>query len=185
MRVTRKWKLLWWSGSKKNFMKQGYMLSFEPETLLLRETMTMLKSRDVIYREPVSFWCMIHVLMLIIIPVQKKKKDTWRNGYRRWFPKLLRRHSSGGCRFNPHYRWVTIQKYLTLIPGYRQMESEQVTPMNSMKDVILSSVKVPRVRQTPEKGRRTYRPKRCGNNKDDDNSPKTLNEKNDQASSEI
>ena len=35
------------------------------------------------------------------------------------------------------------------------------------------------VRQTPEEGRRTYRPKRCGNNnKDEDNSPKTLNDKN-------
>ncbi len=35
-----------------------------------------------------------------------------------------------------------------------------------------------RVRQTPEEGRRTYRPKRCGNNnKDEDNSPKTLNDK--------
>ena len=31
------------------------------------------------------------------------------------------------------------------------------------------------VRQTPEEGRGTYRPKRCGNNnKDEDNSPKTL-----------
>ena len=40
------------------------------------------------------------------------------------------------------------------------------------------------VRQTPEEGRRTYRPKRCGNNnKDEDNSPKTLNDKN-QASSQ-
>ena len=36
-----------------------------------------------------------------------------------------------------------------------------------------------RVRQTPEEGRRTYRPKRCGNyNKDEGNSPKTLNDKN-------
>ena len=36
-----------------------------------------------------------------------------------------------------------------------------------------------RVRQTPKEGRRTYRPKRCGNNnKDEDNSPKTLNDKN-------
>ena len=35
-----------------------------------------------------------------------------------------------------------------------------------------------RVRQTPEEGRRTYRPKRCGNNnKDEDNSLKTLNDK--------
>ena len=35
-----------------------------------------------------------------------------------------------------------------------------------------------RVRQTSEEGRRTYRPKRCGNNnKDEDNSPKTLNDK--------
>ena len=37
-----------------------------------------------------------------------------------------------------------------------------------------------RVRQTPEEDWRTYRPKRCGNsNKDEDNSPKTLNDKKD------
>ena len=36
-----------------------------------------------------------------------------------------------------------------------------------------------RVQQTPEEGRRTYRPKHCGNNnKDEDNSPKILNDKN-------
>ena len=35
-----------------------------------------------------------------------------------------------------------------------------------------------RVRQTPEEGRRRYWPKCCGNsNKDEDNSPKTLNDK--------
>ena len=35
-----------------------------------------------------------------------------------------------------------------------------------------------RVRQTPEEGRRTYRQKRCGNNiKNENNSPKTLNDK--------
>ena len=42
-----------------------------------------------------------------------------------------------------------------------------------------------RVQQTPEEGRRTYRPKRCGNNnKEEDNSPKTLNDKNHQVSSQ-
>ena len=42
-----------------------------------------------------------------------------------------------------------------------------------------------RVQQSPEEGRRTYRLKRCGNNnKDEDNSPKTLNDKNQQASSQ-
>ena len=36
-----------------------------------------------------------------------------------------------------------------------------------------------RVRQTPEEGRRTYRLKNCGNNnKDEDNSPKILHDKN-------
>ena len=35
------------------------------------------------------------------------------------------------------------------------------------------------VRQSPEEGQRTYRPKCCGNNyKDEDNSPKILNDKN-------
>ena len=42
-----------------------------------------------------------------------------------------------------------------------------------------------RVRQTPEEGRRMYRPKRCENtNKDEDNSPKTLNDKNQLVSSQ-
>ena len=42
-----------------------------------------------------------------------------------------------------------------------------------------------RVRQTHEEGRRTYQPKRCGNNnKDEDNSPKNLDDKNQQASSQ-
>ena len=40
-----------------------------------------------------------------------------------------------------------------------------------------------RVRQTPEEGRRTYRLKRCGN-KDEDNSPKIFNDKNQQVSSQ-
>ena len=41
-----------------------------------------------------------------------------------------------------------------------------------------------RVRQTPEEGRKAYRPKRIGNNnKDKDNSPKALYDKNQQASS--
>ena len=40
-----------------------------------------------------------------------------------------------------------------------------------------------RVRQTPEEGQKTYRPKRCGNNsEDEDNSLKTLNDKNHQTS---
>ena len=39
--------------------------------------------------------------------------------------------------------------------------------------------------QTPEEGRRTYWLKRCGNNnKDEDNSLKILNDKNQQASSQ-
>ena len=42
-----------------------------------------------------------------------------------------------------------------------------------------------RFRQTPEEDRRTYWTKRCGNNnKDEDNSPKTLNDKNQRASSQ-
>ena len=41
-----------------------------------------------------------------------------------------------------------------------------------------------RVQQTPEEGWRTYRLKCCGNiNNDKDKSPKTLNDKNHQASS--
>ena len=49
-------------------------------------------------------------------------------------------------------------------------------PVDSIKDVV---------RQTPEEGQRTYQLKRCGNNnKDEDYSLKTLNDKNHQASSQ-
>ena len=42
---------------------------------------------------------------------------------------------------------------------------------------------VSRVQQTPEEGRKTYRPNSCGNNiKDEDNNPKTFNDKNHQVS---
>ena len=48
-----------------------------------------------------------------------------------------------------------------------------------------SPVLIPLAIHTPEEGRRTYRPRRCGNNnKDEDNSPKTLYDKNHQASSQ-
>ena len=46
----------------------------------------------------------------------------------------------------------------------------------SVKDIARSTVKFPRLRQTPEEGRRTYRLKRNGN-KDEDNTSKNLNDK--------
>ena len=44
------------------------MFSFKGGTLLLKETVTMLKSRDVIHRGLASFLCMIHVSVSVIIP---------------------------------------------------------------------------------------------------------------------
>ena len=64
-------------------------------------------------------------------------------------------------------------------------ESEQATLVDSVKGRSSKFREGSRVRQTPEEGWRTYRPKCCGNNnKDEDNSPKTLNDKNHQASSQ-
>ena len=75
---------------------------------------------------------------------------------------------AGGCKLNSDCRRVTIQEYLTLVPGY-----------GFNKGRSLKFHEGSRVRQTPEERWRTCRPKRCGNNnKDEDNSPKTLNGKN-------
>ena len=50
--------------------------------------------------------------------------------------------------------------------------------------LVLTLEDIVQQKQT-EEGRRTYRPKRCGNNnKDEDNSPKTLNDKNQPVSSQ-
>ena len=54
------------------FTRQECMLSFECETLRLKKMVTMLRSRDVIHREPASFGCMIHVPVSVIIPLLKK-----------------------------------------------------------------------------------------------------------------
>ena len=72
-------------------------------------------------------------------------QDTWRNRYKRSFPKLLRRQSG-----DPH--------------GLNKRRSSKFREGSG-------------VWQTPEEGRRTYQPKRCGNNKTEDNSPKTLDDK--------
>ena len=50
------------------------MFVFEGGTLLLRETVTMLRSRDVIHRGPTSFWCTTHISLTVIIAVLKKKR---------------------------------------------------------------------------------------------------------------
>ena len=57
------------------------------------------------------------------------------------------------------------------------MESEQATPHGFDKGRSSKFHVDSRVRQTPEEGRRTYRPKSHGN-KDEDNSRKNLNDKN-------
>ena len=52
--------------------------------------------------------------------------------------------------------------------------------------IVISGWYVLRVRQTAEEGRKTYRPKRCGNNnKNEDNSPKTLHDLNSMFSTSI
>ena len=57
--------------------------------------------------------------------------------------------------------------------GIRRGDSRGFNKGRSLKFRVDS-----RVQQTPEEGWRTYRPKLCeGNNKDEDNSPKTLNDK--------
>ena len=58
---------------KKWLKVQDYMVSFKIRTLPLRETVTMLKRRNVIHIGSVSFWCMIHVPVSVIIYVFKKK----------------------------------------------------------------------------------------------------------------
>ena len=68
-----------------------------------------------------------------------------------------------------------MQEYLTLIPGYGWRNQNR----RPNKGRSLKFREGSQVRQTPEEGRWTYQPKRCGNNnKDEDISPKTLNDKN-------
>ena len=101
--------------------------------------------------------------------------------YRRWFPELLRRQSSGGCWFNPDCRQVTIPEYLTLVMVNRIRTGN---PCGFNKGCSSKFHVGSQVRKTPEEGWMTDRPKRKNSNKDEDNNLKTLNDKNHQASSQ-
>ena len=69
---------------------------------------------------------------------------------------------------------VTIQEFLTLVMVIRTGDPREFNKGRSSKFRLGS-----RVQEKPEEGRKTYQPKRCGNNnKDEDNSLKTLNDKN-------
>ena len=65
------------------------------------------------------------------------------------------------------------------------MESERATPRGFNKGRSSKFHEGSQVRQTPEEGWRTYQLNHCGNNnKDEDNTLKTLHDKNHQASSQ-
>ena len=65
------------------------------------------------------------------------------------------------------------------------MESEPGDPCGFNKGCSSKFCEGSQVRQTPEEGWRKYQMKRCGNNnEDEDNSSKTLNDKNQQALSQ-
>ena len=75
---------------------------------------------------------------------------------------------------NAYNRWI-----LNTCTRLWLMESEQMIPQGFNKGRSSKFHEGSRARQTPEEGRRTYRPKRrVNNNKDDDNSPKTFNDTN-------
>ena len=69
--------------------------------------------------------------------------------------------------------------------GINLLEERTCIPIDNLMEMLtfnkghsLKFHEGSRVQQTPEEGWRTYLPKRCGNNnKDEDNSPKTLNDK--------
>ena len=65
----------------------------------------------------------------------------------------------------------------TLLQVLVELENLHGTSVDSIKDVVQSSMKVPQAQQTPEEGRRTYQAKHGGNNKDEDSNPKALNDK--------
>ena len=68
-----------------------------------------------------------------------------------------------------------------MVNGIRASYSRGLNKRRGLKSRVGSRVWY----ETPEEGWRIYRPKRCEyDNKDEDNSPKTLNDKNHQASSQ-
>ena len=64
-----------------------------------------------------------------------------------------------------------------LTPYYSLTESEQATPVNSIKDVVWSSVKVPEFDKHLKKAGRHIGWNVVEITTDEDNSPKTLNDK--------
>ena len=96
----------------------------------------------------------------------------------------LRRPFSGECRRGPRHFWECRARLgYGPAPGpILKKASCNTRPLGQIP--LISIHEGSRVRKTPEEGRRSYRLKRCGNNnEDEDNSTKTLNDKNQLASS--
>ena len=63
----------WLKEQSIEFYEAGIQALIWMWNMLMKDFVTMLRSRDVIYKGPASFWCMIHVPVLVIIPVLRKK----------------------------------------------------------------------------------------------------------------
>ena len=102
-----------------------------------------------------------------------------------FFQKASQRQSSGGCGFNPKWRQVTTEESSTLVPNL--VNGIRTSDPRGLNKGCVSKCRVGfRNRlETSEEGRRIYWPK-CWqyNNKYEENSPKTLNDKNYQPTSQ-
>ncbi len=77
--------------------------------------------RDIRATSAIWWWWFFQYLFIILIMNRIK-------GYRPSFPRLLSMQSSGGYRFNPDCTRVTIQEYLTLVPGYGKRNQNSWPP---------------------------------------------------------
>ena len=83
--------------------------------------------------------------------------------------------------------WLQASNNTGIFSTYTRLlltESEQETPVDWIKDAVQSPVSSQVRQEMPKEGLGTYRPKQECNNKDEDNSPKTLKVKNHQTSSQ-
>ena len=74
---------------------------------------------------------------------ETKLDDTWRNGYRCWFPKLLKQTIIWRLQVQSWLQASNNTGILNTCTRLWLTESEQVTPVDSIKDVVRISVRVP------------------------------------------
>ena len=145
---------------------------------------------SLIFTSIILIWKFLHLLIQLLLSfgqsqakqyLSQVKPKIWHLNYERFIKTGISYlfQVAGLLRYGLSSDWMHISQNARYLNNCYDRKQFALASTLEIRKTIFLFGEGSRVRQTSEEGRRTYRPKHCGNNhKDEDNSPKTQNDKN-------